>query len=74
MSTRTVSFKADEKHIKKMDEIVEERGYTSRGEFLRDLLRNNLEPVLTEKAKKEIEKARDQIEKGKSVKLEDIKG
>ena len=74
MSTKTVSFKADEKHIKKMDEIVEERGYTSRGEFLREILRNNLEPVLTERAKKEIEKGREQIEKGKSISLEELKG
>ncbi len=58
MSTRTVSFKAPEDMIDTIDQAVEEGNYTSRGEFLRDVLRNIEIRPLSEEAKDRIQKGR----------------
>lgn len=70
--TKTVSFKATKKQIEEIDKIVEEKGYTSRGEFLRELLREKMEPELTDKAIERIKKGRRQLAKGDGKKLEDM--
>ncbi len=60
MSTKTISFRAKEEQVKLLDELVEKGNYTSRGELLRNLLRNIEKKELTDKVKKEIETAREQ--------------
>ncbi len=60
MATKTISFRATNDQIKLIDELVEKGDYTSRGELLRNLLRNIEKKELTEKVKKEIEIARKQ--------------
>ena len=58
--TRNVSFKATEEQIKQIEKAVESGRFTSRGEFLRSLLRKVEDAELSEKAKEDIEKARKQ--------------
>lgn len=72
MSTTTVSFKAPKKQLEKIDQLVEEKGYTSRGEFLRDIIRREMEPELTEEAVERIENAREQLKKGEGKSIEEI--
>jgi len=60
MTTKTISFRAKEDQVELLDELVEKGNYTSRGELLRNLLRNIEKKELTEKVKKEIETARGQ--------------
>ncbi len=60
MTTKTISFRAKEEQIKLLDELVESGNYTSRGELLRNLLRNIEKKELSDKVKKEIESARKQ--------------
>jgi len=60
MTTKTISFRAKEDQVELLDELVEKGNYTSRGELLRNLLRNIEKKELTEKVKKEIETAREQ--------------
>jgi Arc/MetJ-type ribon-helix-helix transcriptional regulator len=72
MSTKTVSFKASEDHVERIDKIVEEKGYTSRGEYLRELLRNDIEPELTSETIERIKESRRQLSSGKGKKLEDL--
>jgi len=72
MGTKTVSFKASEDHVNRIDNIVEEKGYTSRGEYLRELLRNEIEPELTSETIKRIEESRKQLSEGEGKNLEDL--
>lgn len=72
MATKTVSFKATDEQVKEIDKEVEEGNYTSRGEFLRDLLREKMEPELTEEAVNRINKARKQLSEGKGKSIEEI--
>jgi Arc/MetJ-type ribon-helix-helix transcriptional regulator len=72
MSTKTVSFKASEDHVERIDKIVEEKGYTSRGEYLRELLRNNIEPELTSETIERIKESRRQLSSGEGKELEDL--
>ncbi|MFW6196932.1 MAG: ribbon-helix-helix domain-containing protein [Thermoplasmatota archaeon] len=60
MTTKTISFRAKEEQVKLLDELVEKGNYTSRGELLRNLLRNIEERELTDQVKKEIKAARKQ--------------
>lgn len=55
-----VSFKAPEDMIDELDESVERGNFTSRGELLRSLVRNLENKKLSERAKKDIEEAREQ--------------
>ncbi|MDY6768853.1 MAG: ribbon-helix-helix domain-containing protein [Candidatus Nanohaloarchaea archaeon] len=72
MSTSTVSFKATEEQVEEIDRVVEERGYTSRGEFIRELLRERMEPELTEEAIERINTGRKQLREGEGTRLEDL--
>lgn len=72
MKTKTVSFKATKKQIKKIDRIIKEKGYTSRGEFLRALLRERMEPELTQEAINRIKKGRRQLARGEGKEIEEI--
>jgi Arc/MetJ-type ribon-helix-helix transcriptional regulator len=60
-----VSFKAPEDMVEQIDESVEKGNFTSRGELLRNLVRNIENKELSEKAKSDIEEAREQ--EGKSL-------
>jgi len=60
MATNVVSFKTTEKQIREIDRAVNEGGFTSRGEFLRALLRQVEHKRLSEEAKNDIEEARKQ--------------
>lgn len=58
--TKNVSFKATKEQIERIDEAVESGRFTSRGEFLRSLLRKVEDAELSERAKQDIEEARKQ--------------
>lgn len=58
--SKVVSFKAPEDMVKDLDKSVEEGNFTSRGELLRSLVRSTENKNLSEKARKDIEEARDQ--------------
>lgn len=58
--TKNVSFKATKEQIEQIDKAVESGRFTSRGEFLRSLLRKVENAELSEKAKQDIEEARKQ--------------
>ena len=58
--SKVVSFKAPEDMIEDLDKSVEEGNFTSRGELLRSLVRSTENKKLSEKARKDIEEARDQ--------------
>jgi Arc/MetJ-type ribon-helix-helix transcriptional regulator len=72
MSTKTVSFKATEDQVKQIDEAVESGQFTSRGEYLRNLLREHSEPTLTDRAVEKINRGRKQISEGEGTELEDL--
>jgi len=58
--------------MQEIDRIVEEKGYTSRGEFLRELLRENMEPELTDEAIERIKQGRKELARGEGKELEDL--
>ena len=60
MATRTISFRATEDQVKLIDELVEKGDYTSRGELIRNLLRNIERKEISDQVKKDIEIARKQ--------------
>lgn len=61
--SKVVSFKAPEDMVENLDELVEKGNFTSRGELLRSIVRDVENKKLSEKAKKDIEEARDQERK-----------
>lgn len=58
--TKNVSFKATKKQIDLIDRAVESGRFTSRGEFLRLLIRKVETAGLSEMAKRDIDEARKQ--------------
>jgi len=57
---KNVSFKATKEQIELIDRAVESGRFTSRGEFLRSLLRKAEDAELSEMAKRDIDEARKQ--------------
>lgn len=55
-----MSFKAPDNMVEELDKSVEEGNFTSRGELLRSLVRSTENRKLSEKAREDIEEARDQ--------------
>ena len=70
--TKTVSFKATEEQVKQISQAVDMGNYTSKGEFLRSLLRKELRPELTRETIQRIEEGREQIRNGESTTLEEL--
>jgi Arc/MetJ-type ribon-helix-helix transcriptional regulator len=58
--SKVVSFKAPDEMVENIDESVEKGNFTSRGEFLRNLVRNIEDKRLSQEAKEDIEEARNQ--------------
>lgn len=58
--SKVVSFKAPEDMVEELDKSVEDGNFTSRGELLRSLVRSTENRKLSEKAREDIEEARDQ--------------
>lgn len=58
--SKNVSFKATKEQIKLIDNAVKSGRFTSRGEFLRSLLRKVEDAELSEMAKRDIDEARKQ--------------
>ena len=56
----TISFKVSEKQEKKIDEEYKRKGYISRSEFVRAVLREAIQPKLSEETMRAIRKARKQ--------------
>jgi Arc/MetJ-type ribon-helix-helix transcriptional regulator len=57
---KVVSFEAPDEMVENIDESVEKGNFTSRGEFLRNLVRNIEDKRLSQEAKEDIEEARNQ--------------
>ncbi|MFB6089397.1 MAG: ribbon-helix-helix domain-containing protein [Candidatus Aenigmatarchaeota archaeon] len=58
--SKVVSFKAKKDMIDEIDRAVERGNFTSRGEFLRSLVRNVKQKELSRQAKEDIEESREQ--------------
>lgn len=58
--SKVVSFKAPDEMVENIDESVEKGNFTSRGELLRNLVRNIEDKQLSQEAKEDIDEARDQ--------------
>lgn len=58
-----------------IDEMWEERGYANKSEFIRDALRDAVEPPtqLSEEALQHLAESRDQREAGETVSQDDVK-
>jgi PHD/YefM family antitoxin component YafN of YafNO toxin-antitoxin module len=61
--------------LAEIDEVWEERGYTSKSEFIRDALRDAVEPStqLSEEALRHLAESREQREDGETVSQADVK-
>jgi Arc/MetJ-type ribon-helix-helix transcriptional regulator len=70
---KTITAKIPEKLGKEMEKLMKRRGYPSQSELLRDAIRRMMEPELDERIVREIVIAREQIKRGKTVPLEEIK-
>ena len=58
MKNITISFKATEEQARELDRFVKMGHFTSRGEYLRSLLREEMEMELSDEAIRDIEEAR----------------
>lgn len=60
MGTQTVSFRAPDDMVEHIEQAVEDGNYTSKGEFLRDLVRNVEFRPLSNDARDDIRTGRQQ--------------
>ena len=70
----TVGVKIPEGQKKLLDEVSEKRGYPSKSEYIRELLRKDLEKhmVLREEVAEEVKQRKKDVEDG-NLELEDLK-
>jgi len=61
--------------LDKVDEVWEERGYSSKSEFIRDALRDAVNPSveLSEEVLQQLAESQEQRERGETVSQDDVK-
>jgi len=69
-----VNVRVPETLLQEVDEVLEERGFTNRSEFIRTAIRDALspQPELSDEALEQIEESKKEIENGEYVGLEDL--
>ena len=72
--TTKIDVRVPTQLLDRIDELYEERGYTSRSEAIRDALRDWIDPPvrLSEETLKDLKVSREQRERGETRSLEDI--
>jgi len=70
-----IHARVPKKLLADIDEVWEERGYANKSEFIRDALRDAVEPPtqLSEEALSHLAESRDQREAGETVSQDDVK-
>ena len=70
-----INVRVPKKLLADIDEVWEERGYANKSEFIRDALRDAVEPPtqLSEEALSHLAESRDQREAGETVSQDDVK-
>lgn len=73
----TEMVKLDLKVTKQQKEVIDrawkERGYPSRSEFVRDVLRDATQPMLTASALRELARGLEDVEAGRTTDLQQVK-
>ena len=70
-----INVRVPQSLLAQVDEVWEERGYASKSEFIRDALRDAVNPPmqLSEEALEHLAESRDQREQGETVSQDDVK-
>ncbi len=68
-----IDVKVTRQQKAEIDETWKERGYPSRSEFIRDVLRDATEPTLTSEALRELAEGLADVEEGQTVSLDEAK-
>lgn len=68
-----IDVKVTERQKEEIDATWKERGYPSRSEFIRDVLRDATEPTLTAEALRELAEGMADVEEGQTVSLDEAK-
>jgi PHD/YefM family antitoxin component YafN of YafNO toxin-antitoxin module len=70
-----INIRVPQSLLAQIDEVWEERGYANRSEFIRDALRNAVDPPtqLSAEALKHLAESREQREQGETVSQDDVK-
>ena len=62
-----LNVKVSKRFLKELDELAEELNYTNRSEFIREVLRDTTEPILTPDAKDGIAEGYSDIAAGRTI-------
>ena len=70
-----INIRVPQSLLAQIDEVWEERGYANRSEFIRDALRNAVDPPtqLSAEALEHLAESREQREQGETVSQDDVK-
>jgi metal-responsive CopG/Arc/MetJ family transcriptional regulator len=69
-----VNIRVPEQLLEEVDEVYEKRGYSNRSEFIRNAIRDALNPPirLSDKALEEIEESKEELRKGEYVGADEL--
>jgi metal-responsive CopG/Arc/MetJ family transcriptional regulator len=69
-----VNIRVPETLLQEVDEVLEERGFTNRSEFIRTAIRDALspQPELSDEALEQIEESKKELEEGEYVGVDDL--
>ncbi len=76
MATELVTFKADDKFIKEVDDVVKKSGFQNRTEFIRTALREKVDQVKLKQAMSELAHLKGSLKRSKQMtdkELEEIR-
>ena len=68
-----VNVKVPERLLEEIDELAEELNYTNRSEFIREVLRDTTEPILTPGAQEGISQGYADVAAGRTTSHEEMK-
>jgi metal-responsive CopG/Arc/MetJ family transcriptional regulator len=69
-----LNVKVPEQLLEELDELAEELNYTNRSEFIREVLRDTTEPILTPGAKKGVSQGYADVAAGRTMSVSEAKG
>ena len=71
-----INVRVPQSLLAQVDEVWEERGYATKSEFIRDALRDAVNPPtpLSAEALEQLAESREQREQGETVSQDDVKG
>lgn len=68
-----INVKVPQRLLEGIDELAEELNYTNRSEFIREVLRDTTEPILTPEAQERVEQGYADVAAGRTVTPEEMK-